>query len=241
MTGNGTRLETTARTRLPQALRTEHWYNDWQHAVFIVTFEHVARALRNGNAGVAERLVDKLTVYLFVHFLCEEEGMSWAVARQALRPEALQAHQRAHLEALAAWRRNVQEPFKAGTLRGEPLMRRIQGFYERILAHIDEMDQGCYGAGAGRDEALRLEEVAHLARSGLPLSPNMAGAAAVVAACDGRVHALLNRAGLPVQSTAPLRPLSLVGLAGDMENDSLRARFLRATRDVPAVLERRAA
>ncbi len=243
MDGHGIKLVAAAQAqlRLPPNLRTQHWYNDWQHAVFIITFEHLMRALRNGNAAVAERLVDKLTVYLFVHFLCEEEGMSWAVANNALRPEALRAHQAAHIRELDIWHETVQAPFKASARRDPRLISRIQDFYERILSHIDDVDQQCYGNKTVRDDAVQLDEVAHVARCGLPLSPNMAGAVAIVGACDGQVHSLLKRDGLPLRSTAPLKPLSLISLHGDMENDTLRARFLRATRAGTAVSERRAA
>lgn len=219
---------TQTQLRLPADLRTEHWYNDWQHAVFIITFDHLMRAIRAGRGEVTERLTDKLTVYLFVHFLCEEEGMAWACSNKALRPDLMRQHQDGHIHMLGHWHDAIQKPYKAGRLEGRALAAKIQDFYDRILDHIGTADQTTYGTKTDRAEAIQLEEVAHLSNSGLPLSPNMAGAAAIVAACNAEAFRLLNIAGLPVHAAEPLRPLSLARLQGEADNDSLRARLLRA-------------
>lgn len=216
--------------RLPAHLRTDHWYNDWQHAVFIITFDHLQKAIRAGRGEVIERLMDKLTVYLFVHFLCEEEGMAWACSNKALRPDLMRQHQDIHVHALGHWHDAVQKPYKAGSLEGRALAAKVQDFYDRILDHIDNTDQTTYGAKTGRAEAIQLEEVAHLSACGLPLSPNMAGAAALVAACNPEAYRLLNAAGLPVHASSPLRKLALAHLPNEANNDSLRARLIRGGR-----------
>ncbi len=217
-----------AQMRLPAHLRTEHWYNDWQHAVFIITFDHLMRSIRRHRPQVTQRLMDKLTVYLFVHFLCEEEGMSWAVRANMLRPDLMRRHQDVHVKVLNHWHDAVQKPYKAGALDGRALAAKVQDFYDRVLAHIDEMDQHTYGDQSQREEAGRLEEVAHLAECGLPLSPNMPGAVALVGACHPEAHRLLDHRGLPLMSTQRLRSLRLTTLAVDASSDSLHARLTRA-------------
>lgn len=214
--------------RLPAHLRTDHWYNDWQHAVFIITFDHLMQALQRGRSAVADRLIDKLTTYLFVHFLCEEEGMAWAQARGCLSDGKMQSHQALHLRFLDYWHEAIQRPFKSGALGGRRLGVKIQEFYDKVLHHIDDEDQSTYGLKSSRGEGLRLDEVAHIALSGLPLSPNSPGAVAVVAACNPACGTLLRQSGLPALACTPLRRLALAP-ADIGAGDSVRARVLRAS------------
>lgn len=217
-----------AQMRLPQNLRTNHWYNDWQHAVFIITFDHLMQALRRGRTPVAERLIDKLTVYLYVHFLCEEEGMAWSQAHGCLPVDKMRQHQALHLRFLDYWHDAIQRPFKTGDLTDRRLALKIQDFYDKVLHHIDDEDQSTYGAKTSRTEGLLMDEVAHIAQSGLPLSPNSPGALAIVGACSERSFSLLRRQTLPILAVEPLRRLELAP-AGIGAEDSVRARLLRAT------------
>lgn len=212
--------------RLPQHLRTDHWYNDWQHAVFIITFDHLMQALRRGRTPVAERLIDQLTVYLFVHFLCEEEGMAWSQHHGCLSADKMRTHQALHLRFLDYWHDAIQRPFKTGDLTDRRLAVKIQDFYEKVLGHIDDEDQSTYGAKTSRTEDMRLDEVAHIAQSGLPLSPNSPGALAIVGACSDRCSGLLRRPTLPIKAVEPLRSLRLAPATLGAE-DSVRARILR--------------
>lgn len=216
-----------AQMRLPAQLRTEHWYNDWQHAVFIITFDHLMKALQRGRSAVAERLIDKLTVYLFVHFLCEEEGMAFSQQQGWLTSDKMRQHQGLHVTFLDYWHDAIQRPFKTGELCDRRLALKIQGFYDKVLAHIDNDDQTTYGLKAGRPSFYGIDEVAHIAASGLPLSPNSPGALAIVAACSGRTAGLLRRATLPIKAIEPLRGLRLT-TAGIGAPDSVRSRVLRA-------------
>jgi hemerythrin len=215
-----------AQMRLPTHLRTEHWYNDWQHAVFIITFDHLMKALEQGHAPVAERLIDKLTVYLFVHFLCEEEGMAFSQQQGVLLADKIHAHQATHLRFLDYWHTAIQRPFKTGELDGRRLARKIHDFYDKVLAHIDADDQSTYGTKIARPVGHDINEVAHIAQSGLPLSPNSAGALAVVGACCGGTHGLLRADGLPIKAIEPLRSLRLAPATFGAE-DSVRSRVLR--------------
>lgn len=217
-----------AQMRLPEHLRTEHWYNDWQHAVFIITFDHLMQALRRDHTAVAERLIDKLTVYLYVHFLCEEEGMAWALSNGAAVEGKISQHQAFHVRFLDYWHDSIQRPFKTGDLTGRRLAIKIQDFYEKVLHHIDEEDQTTYGCRSGRVAGLCLDEAAHIAQSGLPLSPNSPGAVAIVQACSSQSAGLLRREALPIKAVEPMRLLKLApgGLGAP---DSVRERVLRAT------------
>ena len=221
--------------RLPQKLRTEHWYNDWQHAVFIITFDHLMRALNSGHSAVAERLIDKLTVYLFVHFLCEEEGMAFSQQHGILAADKMRHHQALHLRFLDYWHDNIQRPFKARELSERHIAVKIQDFYEKVLQHIDDEDQTTYGTRTIRPTFLGAVEIANIALSGLPLSPNCTGAAAVVGACNEHSFKLLCRETLPIKAVEPLGRLVLTpdGVGAD---DSVRSRVLRAT--VPRSMRR---
>lgn len=216
-----------AQMRLPPRLRTEHWYNDWQHAVFIITFDHLMQALQRGRTAVAERLIDKLTVYLFVHFLCEEEGMAFSQQQGSLAAEKMCQHQGLHLRFLDYWHDAIQRPFKAGELGDRRLALKIQDFYDKVLAHIDDEDQSTYGIKTGRPAFHGIDEIAHIAQSGLPLSPNSPGALAIVGACSSRTASLLRRNTLPIKAIEPLRHLQLTA-AGIGAPDSVRSRVLRA-------------
>lgn len=216
-----------AQMRLPAHLRTEHWYNDWQHAVFIITFDHLMQALQRDRTAVAERLIDKLTVYLFVHFLCEEEGMAFSLQHGALAADKMRHHQGLHLRFLDYWHDAIQRPFKTGDLGGRRLALKIQDFYDKVLAHIDDEDQTTYGNKTSRSVGVGLDEIAHIAQSGLPLSPNSAGAMAIVGACSDRSFSLLRSKTLPIKAIEPLRPLLLTP-PGFGAEDSVRSRVLRA-------------
>lgn len=212
--------------RLPENLRTEHWFNDWQHAVFVITFDHLARSIQGRQRLMTERLLDKLTVYLFVHFLCEEEGMSWAAARGLLDGDDLARHQHQHVRYLERWHRDAQRPFRAGEINGDELAARIEEFYTAILSHIEHTDQVCYGVRSARDGASRLAEVAHVAATGLPLSPNMGGAVEVVARLSRETRALLRPDILPLRAAEPLKALGLLAEWQGQGGTGMRHRFL---------------
>lgn len=217
-----------AAKHLPAKLRTEHWYNDWQHAVFITIFANLNQAIRANKRIMSDRLIDKLTVYLFVHFLCEEEGMSWAANHGHLAAETLTAHQDIHMKVLQHWHRTIQGPYKADAVARGELVDRIEDFYRRIMLHIEETDQASYGTTSHRSLCGVREEIAHIAACGLPLSPNMRGAGEVVSKCCQDTFSLLQPTVLPVQATHPLRMLRLEQPPA-AEADSLRQRVFKKT------------
>lgn len=215
-----------AALRLPEALRTNHWYNDWQHAVFIILFDHLVTAERHGKRQMTDRHMDKLTVYMFVHFLCEEEGMTWSVGEGHLEADMLKSHQGLHVMFLDYWHRNIQGPYKQGHLGGRALIDKVEDFYHKVLEHIENADQATYGVKSNRTARATQTEIAHIAQTGLPLSPNMRGAGAVVSRCCDSTYALLKRELLPRDANSPLRQLSLVKAQALARNDTLRDRFV---------------
>jgi len=196
--------------RLPEELRTDHWYNDWQHAVFVIIFDNLMRTMRAGQLELANRLLDRLTVYLYVHFVCEEEGMTWASDKGHIEAEMLARHQKAHVFFLDVFHRTIQAPYKRGEISPREMFARVEDYYRKILAHIDEFDQITYGRRSGREESVTCAEVAHIGQSGLPLSPNMPGAVPLVARCNPDVAKLLMADKLPIRSGDPMSPLSLI-------------------------------
>ncbi|WP_142849029.1 hypothetical protein [Telmatospirillum sp. J64-1] len=212
--------------RLPKHLRTEHWYNDWQHAVFLIIFDHLSRALRDNQTAMAERQLDKLTLYIFVHFLCEEEGMSFSLDRSLIAAQTVEQHQAVHMKILDYWHEAIQRPYKEGLLPYREIAERIEEFYGRILDHIEHTDQASYGVKSDRDPASIRSEVAHIARCGLPLSPNMAGAARVVEQASAETFSLLDLSSLPSKAVNPLRVLTLVKQTDGADLVSLRRRFI---------------
>ncbi|GAA0574769.1 hypothetical protein [Caenispirillum bisanense] len=165
--------------QVPEHLRTDHWYNDIQHAMLVILFRHLLRAVRENCPRRSRILTDVATLYLWVHFLDEEEGMAWGVARGLIDADLVADHARQHRRFLDHWRDAVLVPYVAGDLAGEEYYQAVAAFYALVLRHIGNTDQPTYGRASEHAPHHRAE-ISHVAATGLPLSPFMQGALQVV-------------------------------------------------------------
>lgn len=162
--------------QLPDHLRTDHWYCDLHHAMLVIMFKRLIPALRGGNRRQSAYFVDNLTMYWLLHCLMEEEGFAHAVVQGRTTQELVDRHALAHVKLMESWRDNVFLPFKEAAATPEALAQAADGYYHAVLRHIETMDQETYGSNSDHDATSRREEIAHIAQSGLPLSPFMEGA-----------------------------------------------------------------
>ena len=96
-----------------------------------------------------------------------------------------------------------------------------------MLGHIGGDDQATYG---GEPPALKQHEIAHLAASGLPMSPYAAGAEQVVSTLAPGVGRALEPRNLAPSARAPLPALGLVPDAGRLlDGRALRDRVAALT------------
>lgn len=176
---------------VPEHLRTDHWYNDIQHAMLVILYRHLLKAVRSGCPRRTRILTDAATLYLWVHFLDEEEGIAWSLARGHVDAELVATHAGQHRRFLDHWRDAVLAPFADGTLAGRAYYDAVAEFYDLVLRHIGGTDQPTYGRASDHEPHNRAE-ICHVAGTGLPLSPFMAGALQVVRLDDSRVAGLLD-------------------------------------------------
>lgn len=214
---------------VPPALRTDHWYNDLQHAMLIILFRHLLAAVREGADARVAGLTTLATLYLWVHFADEEEGMCWALARGLVAPDAARAHAAQHRVFLDRWRDRVLAPARSNQVADGTLYAAIADYYDRVLRHIEATDQETYGPATEAGGQTR-SAIAHVAHCGLPLSPFMAGAVQVVEADDPAVAALLDRASIGPLALRPLSGVALQQGIGPLLPDGrgLRDRLARA-------------
>lgn len=221
------RSDLEAILELPEHLRTGQWYDDLQHCMLVVIFRNVLLALRQGQHRIAEYLLDVATVYLYVHFLCEEEGMTYSTAHGFYESERLFAHYEAHIKFLERWKQTVLFPHKRGEIDEAELYARVAGYYGAIIGHIDESDQGTYGVKSQGDKD-HLSEIVDIALSRLPLSPFMPGAIDVVRIADREAAEALDVSRFAAPAREALGHLSADELAGRLPAGaphSLRARI----------------
>lgn len=188
---------------LPNDLRTGHWYNDLQHGMLVILLRRTMIAIQQERTPLAARLLDSLTMYLYVHFLDEEEGMSDSLQRGLHHQEAITTHLHGHDWFLNAWDEQVLFPAKKDGNWKEAAAGLV-AYYNAILGHIAEDDQETYGQASGLETTHRATEIASIATASLPLSPYMKGAYTVVAATAPETASLLDRSLLPPAALEPL-------------------------------------
>jgi len=195
---------------LPAELRTEQWYCDLHHALFLILLHDARRFVLDGQRRLAEYFIDTTTVYWVVHSLMEEEGMAFALVADEVTQDHVGRHAQAHVQLTRQWFRTVLEPFKAEA-PAEEVAEALHRFYGGVVHHIATLDRDTYGEGAGREEKSIRREVAHLAGTRLPLSPQMAGCETLMSTLAPRMMELLSPRSLAPTWSAPLPTLSLAG------------------------------
>ena len=199
---------------LPGFLRTEHCFNDMQHAMLVILFRHALVALGKKDARYAGQLIDNISLYLCIHFLNEEEGMVFNMGRDLITRDGLAEHSETHIRFLDIWKEWVFNPFKTEELSLEQVRVSMVKYYNLIIKHIDEIDQHVYGVRAPLTDAQVRTELAHVAKSNMPMSPFMVGAYDTVKALDADMAAKLNKKYLSPIALLPIRPLKLIGNVG---------------------------
>lgn len=167
---------------LPADLVTGHPYCDRHHAALFELLDAARRALAAGTPRVAEPAIDTFTIVWLVHSLLEEEGMAEAIGRGVLAREVVANHTRTHVLLTKWWHANVLVPFKDGTADLRFLTANLDTFRGMGVQHVLTLDQSTYGMDSGRCAGDRARQVAHAEACGLPLSLDMPGCRAVLAA-----------------------------------------------------------
>lgn len=202
-----------AQTDLPSDLRTEHWYNDLQHTMFVILFRHALSSLAAGNRQKSETMIDTITMYLYIHFLDEEEGLAFSLSRGHFDRDFIADHTGKHVRFVDYWRDQVFLPFKSQTIGDTRLYDEVEKYYDLILAHIRDTDQFTYGIHS-EHAAFHRTEISRIATSRLPLSPFMAGAYEVLEILCPEAARLLNKAGIAPLALKPMGKLALADTAG---------------------------
>lgn len=166
-------------SQLPEHLRTQHWYCDLHHAMFLILLSKGADALAARNHRLSEYFIDTVTVYWLVHSLMEEESMAGARADGSLSAELVERHTKAHVMITKWWHSNILAPFKDGA-EFAFVQANVVKFYHMVIKHIAEIDQFTFGVESGLSEREVSRMVKRLAESGLPLSPYMPGCGALL-------------------------------------------------------------
>lgn len=217
--------------QVPEHLRTDHWYNDIQHAMLVILFRHLLRAVREKCPRRSRILTDAATLYLWVHFLDEEEGMAWGVARGLIDADLVADHARQHRRFLDHWRDAVLAPHVAGALTGAAYYEAVAKFYALVLRHIGTTDQPTYGRASDHGPHHRAQ-ISHVAATGLPLSPFMPGAFQVVRQDDAAVAGCLDLSLMGPQARQSLPAVAMeTGVSRLVPDGSgLRDRVMRGLR-----------
>lgn len=216
---------------LPDFLRTEHCYNDLQHAMLVVLFRHGLNALRQNQIKLADRIIDNISLYLYIHFLNEEEGLVYKSGLGLLERDVLEEHSEQHLHFLDCWRDTVLMPYKTQDITPEKTIENVSAFYNAIIKHIDHEDLPTYGANAIAVEHTR-RELARIAQTNMPMSPFMPGAFEALSLMDKDVAEVLNKKTLSPRALEPISHLNLVPNVGRVlsgTTGSLRDRFAAST------------
>lgn len=209
---NNTLDQTEIARSLPPELRTNHWYCDLHHSMFLILLSRADQALKESRRPLAENYIDTLTIYWILHSLMEEEGMALQIQADPSRREHASEHAKTHVLITRWWRANVLDPFKNGTASDEQTCRALRAFFKRVVTHITTMDQETYGTRSSLDERAISREVAHIATCGLPLSPFMPGCTDLLRSLAPRMRSSLAASALTPLAKQPLKPLALVSM-----------------------------
>jgi hemerythrin len=180
---------------LPEGLVTGHWYNDLQHTMLVIMFRRALVACRNDRMRAVDKILDNITLYLHVHFLDEEEGLAYSLARGAHDRDGIERHARMHINFLNHWTEEILEPHAGGEDDRFELREKLAAYYKTIIDHIEETDVHTYGEGT-EAATHRLSEIANIALSEAPLSPWQKGALGIVEIFSPATANLIDRTRL---------------------------------------------
>lgn len=226
----GSEAARRAQDVLPEDLRTNHCFNDLHHSTLVVLFTHALSSVREGNRKLVEYYLDNTTLYLLVHFLAEEEGMSHSVKKEMTELARASQHARIHLDLIDAWKDRVFIPFKSDRIDVQDLLDPLADYYQTVLGHIGEEDQGTYGTHSHLTEQNLRSEMAHVADTGLPLSPFMDGVAELITELCPEAGRLVCEHSWAPCARKPLHTLRLhepLGLVDAVKGVALRDRLAR--------------
>ena len=217
---------------LPAFLRAEHCFNDMQHAMIVILFRHALTALRNNDVGYVDQLIDNITLYLYIHFLNEEEGMAFNMTRDLVSRDGLIEHSEMHVKFLDFWVTKVMTPHKSREATTEQTTEALVTFYNYIITHIDGTDKNFYGTEALTTDQVR-SELSRVSLTQMPMSPFMAGAFDTVKILAPNVAASLDTDRLSPVALYPMKKLNLIKGVGRIltgNQGSLRDAFVTHTR-----------
>ena len=216
---------------LPEYLRTDHCYNDLQHAMLVILFRHALAALKAGNTRYADQVLDNATLYLYIHFLNEEEGMVFKSQKGLIERNNLKEHSATHIGYLEHWKTQILLAHKHKAIAPEELAERLAHYYNVIIKHIEETDIHEYGQHSAITIEQTRHEMARIFETRMPMSPFMAGALDTVKILARDVADVLNPKYICRVATKPLGALNLISGAGRIleGHGSLRDRFAAAT------------
>lgn len=217
---------------LPAFLRAEHCYNDLQHAMLVILFRHGLTALNNNKNRYADQMIDSISLYLYIHFLNEEEGMAFNMTRGLISRDGLIEHSEMHVKFLDFWKTSVVAPYKRREVDTRETIANVAKFYNLLIQHIDATDKSFYGSEALTVAQVRTE-LARVSQANMPMSPFMVGAYDTVKILAPDIAASLNKERLSPVALRPLGTLNLVQNVGRVltgGHGSLRDRFASHTR-----------
>lgn len=197
---------------LPENLRSEQCYNDIQHSMLVILFRHAMKAIRAGNRAYTDLLMDNITIYLYIHFLAEEEGMVFSMDKGIYDRDTVATHATGHLKFLDFWMDKIYKPHKSGEMAWSDHYAELENYYGLIIKHIDEDDQNTYGAKLVHDDKNHRAESAFVARSNIPLSPLMAGAFETLKQLAPDAARLIDTSKLSELALRPLPEMNLIEL-----------------------------
>lgn len=217
---------------LPAFLRADHCYNDMQHAMLVILFRHGLTALRKNDTRYADQLIDSISLYLYIHFLNEEEGMAFNMTRGLISRDGLTEHSEMHINFLDFWKHKVMAPHKSREATTQQTAEALANFYNLLIKHIDATDKSFYGTEVLTVHQVRTE-LARVSQTNMPMSPFMAGAYDTVKILAPDVAASLNIERLSPVALRPLGTLNLIQNVGRVLSGgvgSLRDNFATHTR-----------
>ncbi len=216
---------------LPTFLRTEHCYNDLQHAMLVILFRHCLTALDEDNMKFTNKIIDNITLYLYIHFLNEEEGMGFNTTLGLIERDDLALHSEMHIHFMEFWKNTLLMPYKNREATAQQTSDSLAEFYNRLIEHIDETDKATYGAQVLSQERVR-HELARVSKTNMPMSPFMVGAFETVSILDPETAAVMDTQRMSPLALQPLGRLDLVADVGCVlqgSKGSLRDQFAAHT------------